>query len=80
MYRAAAPAHLDHMRLYADFTLLNGGAGPSGVAHKLLTEAGYRPEVVYVPAAAKQELPTLVLDSGDVIATVPAILAWLVGG
>jgi hypothetical protein len=73
---------LDHMRLYADFTLLNGGAGPSGVAHKLLTDAGHRPEVVYVPAAASvvvHPLPAVVLDSGEVIAGVPAILAWLTG-
>jgi hypothetical protein len=80
---------LEGMRLYAEFALLNGGAGPSNVAHKLLDDAGYRPEVEYVPAGTRaagfprltssQMLPALVLDSGDVISSLPGILAWVTG-
>jgi hypothetical protein len=67
------------MRLYADFALLNGVGGPSGIAHRLLVEAGHRPEVEYVPCGslAGAQLPVLVLDAGNVIATLPGILAWL---
>ena len=69
------------MRLYADFALLNGGAGPSGIAHRFLTEAGYRPQVEYVPSGGSStefnRLPVLVLDAGDVIASLPKILDWL---
>jgi hypothetical protein len=75
------------MRLYADFDLLNGGGGPSGLAHRLLVEAGYRVEVEYVPYGRpcaelvghteRTPLPVLVLPHGNVIASLPGILDWL---
>lgn len=73
------------MRLYADFGLLNGRGGPSGLAHRLLVEAGYQVEVEYLPYGSahlvglteRTQLPALVLADGSVIATLPGILAWL---
>jgi hypothetical protein len=77
------------MRLFVEFASLNSGAGPGGVAHRLLMDAGYRPDVEYVPLgsraadatrlANRHDLPALVLDTGDVISSLPGILAWLTG-
>jgi len=76
------------MRLFAGYDLLQTDAGPSGLAYNALLRAGVRPDVVYVGRSGRRELeaatrqsctPAVVTPSGEVIASVPGIVAWATG-
>jgi hypothetical protein len=75
------------MQLYVEFSLLTSRAGPSGSAYALLSQAGHRPRIEYVPerdrsdrlqrVTGHREPPVLVTDSGEVVAGYGEIAAWL---
>jgi hypothetical protein len=75
------------MRLYADFALLSSGSGTCAAAYGLLRQAGYEPQVSYVPRRQRDgellrltghtEPPVLVTDEGSIVASLPGIIDWL---
>jgi hypothetical protein len=72
--------------LYADYTLLQSNSGPCAAAYAILRLAGHNPHLVYLASGPKAHgrssmsdglrPPVLITAAGDVIASLPRIIAW----